>query len=404
MILLALAGCLCVTDGGSDLTERERRIVARMSPVPALPDDTSNRVADHPTAIELGAMCFKLPVFSSSGTVSCATCHKVDRGFTDGLPVAKGEGVGTRNTPQLTGVAHQRWFFWDGRADSLWAQALHPFEHEAEFNSSRGDVVKTLAAMPELRSRYETLFGPMPDLDGVPDGAKPGTDAWASMSDADRDAVTGAFVNIGKSIAAFERTLQPGTSPFDRFATALAEGRSTDGILSPPAIRGLQLFMGEAGCRNCHAGPLMTDRAFHSLGLPPKDGLLPADLGRAGGLAKARASAFRLNGKWSDDPTSPAARRAANAVDAPGNWGAMRTPSLRNVSITGPYMHDGRFETIAQVLDFYNTLEGQVQFDHHQETILKPLNLPPEDLQALEAFLKSLEDGAPDAASGEKAT
>ncbi len=403
MITAALSICLIAGTQAPPLTDKEVRIIGTMSPVPPAPPDSSNRVADNAEAAMLGAMVFNRSIFSSNGAVSCATCHQPGRSFTDARAVAQGVGVGTRNSPPLGSVAHQRWFFWDGRSDSLWSQALSPFENPLEIDSTRVNIVRVISQEPDLKQQYEALFGELPDMGDAqrfPDRAKPGMPAWDAMSQADRTSVTRAFVNVGKSVAAFERTLTVGRSPFDRFAQALKRGKPTDGILSPAAVRGLQLFIGEAGCRNCHSGPLFTDRGFHNQGLPTADGLFPTDPGRAGGLESARSAEFRLGSVWSDDPEGDRARRAGNATAGPEHWGAMKTPSLRNLPTTGPYMHDGRFHTLAQTLAFYNTLEGHIRIDHHQETILKPLHLPPEDILALEAFLESLQDGAPDARSG----
>ncbi len=380
-------------------TDRQRRVIDRMSPPPALPVDTTNRVADNADAANLGARLFKTRTFSASGAVSCATCHVPWEGFDDGRKLAKGEGDGTRNTPTLLGAAHQRWFFWDGRADSLWAQALHPFEAPAEFGSSRTDAVRTVHDTPDLRAAYEHVFGPLPpmdDLERFPAGARPGTPQWDAMTPPDRHAVTEAFVHMGKSIAAFERTIPFATSKFDRWVAA---GQPTDSGLTQQERRGLELFNGAAGCRNCHGGPLFTDRAFHNIGLPEPDGSLPSDPGRSAGLAEARTHEFRAGGEWSDDPKGATARRAATARDGPEHWGAFRTPTLRNLPDTAPYMHDGRFATLAEVLAFYNTLEDQVRLDHHQEQVLTPLNLPPADLAALEAFLRTLDD-TPEKAAG----
>lgn len=374
-------------------TEREQRIIKRMSPVPALPQDLTNRVADDPRAADLGIHLFKIPDFSASGAVGCVTCHMPGNGFDDGRPVAKGEAEGTRNAPTLIGAAYQRWFFWDGRADSLWAQALHPFENPGEFNGTRNDAVRTVFETPYLRRDYDAVFGtlpPMSDTTRFPVGGKPGTAAWKSMTESDRHAVTTAFVNLGKSIAAYERTIPIGTSRFDRWVAALGSGDGS--LLTDQEQRGLHLFMGDAGCRNCHSGPLFTDRAFHNIGLPEADGSFPADPGRSAGLQKARAHEFRLSGRWSDDPDGPQARRADQAKAGPEHWGAFRTPTLRNLAATGPYMHDGRFASLSDVLAFYNTLEDQVRLDHHQEQVLKPLDLSKEDLAALEAFLGTLQD------------
>lgn len=373
-------------------TEREQRIIKRMSPVPALPQDLTNRVADDPSAADLGDHLFRARAFSASGTVGCATCHVPWSGFDDGRRVAMGEAQGTRNTPTLVGVAHQRWFFWDGRADSLWAQALHPFENPGEFNSTRTDAVRTVFETAPLRSRYEVIFGALPPMDDkarFPEGAKPGTAAWEAMKAADRNAITTAFVNMGKSIAAYERNIPMGPSRFDRWVATMGSGEKE--LLTDQEQRGLHLFIGDAGCRNCHSGPLFTDRAFHNIGLPEADGSFPSDPGRSAGLPKARSHEFRLSGHWSDDPDGPQARRAGQAKAGPEHWGAFRTPTLRNLSATGPYMHDGRFASLTDVLGFYNTLDDQVRLDHHQEQVLKPLHLSQEDLAALEAFLGTLQ-------------
>ena len=397
MIAAAAITAVCLSAAPSvAFTPGALRVIQRMSPPPALPEDETNRVADDPAAAALGRLLFHDTRFSAGGAVSCATCHDPASGFDDGRALAQGEGQGTRNTPTLIGAPHQRWFFWDGRADSLWSQALHPFEHDAEFNASRTDAVRTLARSPDLAARYEAIFGPLPSVQDearFPSQARPDTEVWANMQPADQHALTEAFVNMGKSIAAFERTIPMGTSRFDEFVAALPD--TSAGGLTQQELRGLSLFIGEAGCRNCHGGPLFTDRAFHNIGLPEPDGAFPSDPGRSAGLDLARAHEFRLDGPWSDAPASASARRVTRAKAGPEHWGAFRTPTLRNLPSTGPYMHDGRFETLGEVLGFYNTLEDQVQLDHHQEQVLKPLNLSDQDLAALEAFLRTLQDTQP---------
>jgi len=216
------------------------------------------------------------------------------------------------------------------------------------------------------------------------------------MAEADRQAVNAAFANIGKMIAAYERRLQPGESDFDRWVASVRAGERDDSLMGGPALRGLTLFAGEAGCRQCHFGPLLTDLEFHDLSLPPRDAAAPLP-GRGAGYPQARASVFRADGPYSDAPESRQATRAAAARIGAEHWGAFKTPSLRNVARTPPYMHAGQFESISDVLAFYNTLALQVRRHHHAEDVLKPLDFTPAQLADLEAFLVALTGTPPPA-------
>ena len=377
------------------LTEDQIRTARSMSPVPPPPSSPTNAMADDPAAALLGQSLFFEPGISGKGTTSCSSCHQPTLAFSDGRHVSTGAGVGIRNAPTLLGAAHQRWFFWDGRADSLWMQATHPIEDPLEMNAARGDVVQFIAHTPQLRRRYESLFGPILELGALPAGLTPKSEQWNSLTSTQQQSVNEIFVNLCKCLAAYERQLQPGDSDFDRWVASF-ESPDAGPALSDSAIRGFQLFTGDAGCWQCHFGPLLSDREFHDLGLPAPDGSPSTDPGRGEGYATLRASSFRADGPWSDAPESRAARRAAAARIGPEHWGAFRTPSLRNVALTAPYMHDGRFASIAEVLEFYNTLETQARRHHHAEDVLQPLNLNAAQLADLEAFLRSL-SGAPPA-------
>jgi cytochrome c peroxidase len=140
---------------------------------------------------------------------------------------------------------------------------------------------------------------------------------------------------------------------------------------------------------------MISDLEFHDLALPPRDAHAPPMPGRGGGYALLRQSEFRADGPWSDAPASTRARRAAAARIGPEHWGSFRTPSLRNVAQTAPYMHSGQFQTLGEVLAFYNTLEQQVRRHHHAEAVLQPLDFTPEQLADLEAFLQSLSGDPP---------
>jgi cytochrome c peroxidase len=367
------------------------------SPVPPPPAEPTNALADNPTAATLGHMLFFDPALSGRRDTSCATCHDPALAFTDGRAVAEAAGSGSFNTPTVLGAAHHRWLFWDGRADSLWSQALGPIENPIEMDGSRLDAVRHVAETPPLRSLYESIAGPMPDISDTvrfPSGARPGTSSWEAMHPADRQTIDTAFATLGKAIAAYERLLQPGESDFDRWVAAVNAGTRDDDILGEPAVRGLALFAGAAGCRQCHFGPTLSDLEFHDLSLPPADDATPHP-GRGAGYPLLRASAFRADGPHSDAPESRKARRTAAIRIGTEHWGAFKTPSLRNVAATPPYMHAGNFETLTDVLTFYNTLEQQVRRHHHAEDVLRPLDFSPAQLADLEAFLSALTGDPP---------
>ncbi|MCH2132184.1 MAG: hypothetical protein MK116_00390 [Phycisphaerales bacterium] len=395
LILLATLGLT------PPLGEVEQRRASGLSPVAATAPDPTNTAWDHPVAARLGQRVFFDPGFSRNGAVSCATCHDPKLAFTDGKPLPMGLDQGFRHTPSLLNVAHHRWFFWDGRADTLWSQALHPFERDEEFGTSRLAALHRVHDDEVLRQEYEQVFGPMPpldDLDRFPANAGPGPDptdprviGWNAMTDDDRETVNRAFSNLGKAIAAYEHRLISPPSPFDQFVAAMKAGDEEGmNILSPSARRGLVLFVGEAGCRQCHNGALLSDREFHNIGIPTAGEDLPSDAGRWEGIRLLKENPFRANGTYSDAPDSQRGRSTGSVIRNSEHWGAFRTPSLRNLNRTAPYMHHGQFATLADVLGYYNTLEDMVVVDHHQETVLQPLDLSPEQLADLEAFLLSL--------------
>src|SRR5688500_171022 len=250
-----------------------------LGPAPA---DPTNRVANHPGAAELGRKLFFDARLSANGEVSCATCHVPEKGFQDGLPLAKGVGVTNRRAMPIAGMAHSPFLFWDGRKDSLWAQALGPLESAVEHGGSREQYAQIIAA--HYRADYEVIFGAMPPL-------------------STREAATAVFVNIGKAIAAYERTLEFEPSRFDRYADALQDtGHAPPGVLTADEAAGLRLFIGKASCVNCHNGPLFTNNEFHNTGVPARAGL-PADNGRYAGADAVLRDEFNCRSRWSDART-----------------------------------------------------------------------------------------------------
>jgi cytochrome c peroxidase len=358
-----------------------------------VPDDPSNRAADDPLAVALGQSLFFDPRLSRTEAVSCATCHRPERYFTDGLARARAAGEGPRNTPTVVGAAYSPWLFWDGRKDSLWAQALVPLEHPLEHGDGRVRYARVIAR--HYRDAYEPLFGPLPtDLEDsrrFPPGAGPNGPpsarrSWQAMAAADRKAVTRVFVNMGKAIAAYERRLLPGPSRFDRFVAAMlaGDGPAMRAALSPDEQAGLRLFIGRARCVQCHNGPLLTNNAFHNTGVPA--------LGLAGDRARAVRQVledpYNCLGPWSDAPQAGCEELRFIKRCGAELLGALRTPSLRNVSATAPYMSQGQLATLREVLEHYNTATDWTPLGHSD---LSPLRLDESQLRQLEAFLRSLQ-------------
>jgi cytochrome c peroxidase len=358
----------------------------------ALPDPT-NRVSDDPRAAALGHRLFFDPGLSGSGQIACASCHQPSKLFTDGRVRGHGEADLGRNTPAILGIGYAHWLNWDGSRDTAWSQALSPIEAPREMNGTRTQAVRLVSNRPGYRSTYEALFGPLPNLDGVAERASPIGDAaaaaaWNALVPAGREAVTRAFVNIGKVIAAYERLLVPGVSTFDEYVDAIERNdfEAADRLLEPMAVGGLKLFLSSnTQCLNCHNGPLFTDGAFHNIGTGPA-GENDPDAGRSAGIRSLLATEFNCRGPYSDAPASacPEVRLADGPIEASLLAGAYKVPSLRNIARTGPYMHDGRFATLAQVLGHYrNPRSAMIEF--------RPFfDMATGHVDALVAFLKTL--------------
>lgn len=285
---------------------------------------------------ELGRTLFFDGRLSGTGQMACASCHAPELGFSDGRAVSFGHGFRPleRNAPSILNVAFQSTFFWDGRATSLEDQALAVFESEREMSTDGASVVDKLRAIPGYRGLFEAAYG------------EPEPTLEHALS----------------AIATFERTLtSDGSSDFDAFLRGKVDA------LSDSAVRGLHLFRTKARCANCHHGPTLSDGKFHDIGLSYYGRELE-DLGRY------------------------------EVTKDPSDVGRFKTPSLRNVARTAPYMHNGLFE-LEGILNAYNAGMPTLKRKESQQDdplfptksrLLAPLELSRDERADLLDFLHSL--------------
>ena len=271
----------------------------------------------------LGKRLFFDKNLSKDKSISCATCHDPAQGFSNGAAFAQGVAgtIGTRNVPSVVNRLLGRTQFWDGRSETLEAQALGPLFNPDEMAMDENLLLERLRTDPVYLVLFQQAFDAEPTLDGVL-----------------------------QAIATFERTLLSETTPFDRY-----EWNGEKMMLSDTAVRGIALFRGKARCSTCHIGTNFTDEKFHNLG--------------AG------------EGAGQNDPGRAAVTKKTE------DFGKFKTPTLRNVTLTAPYMHDGSLATLEEVIAFYDS-GGRPNPNLDKE--IKPLQLTDTEKADLLEFLKSL--------------
>jgi cytochrome c peroxidase len=351
-------------------TDAERGAILAHGPwPPAFAPDPSSRASGKAEAAALGERLFFDRRLSANGEVSCARCHVPERNWTDGLPRAVGLARVDRNTMSVLNVRVQRWFGWDGANDSLWAQSIRPLLDAREMGLTARAVAAVVRGDADLACRYRKVFAEVP---------------------ADDEAV---LVGVAKALAAFQEALVSGRTPFDDFRGAL-ERNDAAGMAKYPeaAQRGLKLFIGKGRCNACHLGPAFTNGEFHDTGIPFFIEKGRVDPGRHAGIEKLRASRFNLFGPYNDDASRSTATGTRHVRLEHRNFGEFRTPSLRNLALTAPYMHNGRLATLRDVVNHYSTVSPD-RLHADGEAILRALNLTEQETDDLVAFLETLSDG-----------
>jgi cytochrome c peroxidase len=303
-----------------------------LPPVP-IPEDNPPT----PDTVALGRRLYYDTQLSADNTVACSNCHNPAQAFTDGLPVSKGVNgkTGTRNAPTVLNAAFHPVQFWDGRAKSLEDQAGGPIQNPVEMNQPHDVMVAKISKLTDYQSAFDKAFGPGP--------------------------IT--VDKVEKAIASFERTVISGNSPFDRYQYG-----GDKKAMSPAAIRGLAIFKDKekGNCVTCHTidekYALFTDGKFHNIGV-----------------------GVDSNGELKD-------QGRYDQTKAEADRGAFRTPTLRNIAKTGPYMHDGSVPTLKAVVDFY---VGGGTSNPHLDKEIKELKLKGPERADLVAFLEALTGDVP---------
>jgi cytochrome c peroxidase len=397
------------------------------------PTDPSNRVADDPAARAFGQRLFFDPSFAGplldgdnngseetlghrgeTGRVSCAGCHLPTSNFVDTRSPHRQISLGAqwtqRRSPTLLEIAFAPLYNWDGRRDSLWAQAIGVMESEREFNSARLFVAQQIHRAH--REEYVAVFGSIPALDdattfpplaaadagcvpqvgepsicrGVPgDGAE-----FDAMTSEAQEAVTTVAVNAAKAMAAYVRLLRCGESAFDRWLDG------DEDAIDRSAQRGAALFVGRANCISCHSGPRLTDGAFHNVGLTPgrvadvfvDDG----DLGAWQGIADAIGDPLSSDGPYSDGDRGVLPSEVNDAM-----LGAFRTPTLRCIATQPSFMHTAQLESLEDVVYFFDR-GGHPPGSYPGVSELAPIGLSERERADLVRFIESLQGAGPDAA------
>jgi cytochrome c peroxidase len=397
VLAVMVAGSTAIVRAGAQRqggwTKLELAILASLSldSLGQLSADHSNRVADDTAAAKFGRQLFFDTKLSANGKVACATCHLPERDFQDNVPLAHGVGTTSRRTMPIAGTAHSPWLFWDGRKDSQWSQALGPLESGVEHGGDRTQYVRYIASA--YQKEYERIFGALPKVDDLPAHATPAGDSvaramWAAMSVARRGDVTRVYANMGKAIAAFERTIGFGETRFDRYVAAELSGtaHTAADALTDDEVAGLRLFIGKANCINCHNGPRLTDDHFHNTGVPASQQVAAVDSGRAVGVRQALSDEFNCLSEYSDARPEQCGELRFAVTEGNELARAYKTPSLRNVAERAPFMHAGQIATLGDVIAHYT----QAPKAPLGKSELRKLGLSSDERRQLEAFLRTL--------------
>jgi cytochrome c peroxidase len=365
-VMLFLAGLVVISSvTTASIAAPPRGEILGLPPLPVPADNPQT-----PEKIALGDRLFNDQRFSSTGEVACATCHDAAKAFTDS-PLSVSEGInkltGTRNAPTVVNAAYNKTQFWDGRSPDLEDQALHPFLNPVEMALPNHEALLAIVRADEAYVK-----------------------AFKENFDISADDIT--MTEVTQAIAAFERTQVAGNSPFDRWYF----GGEAD-AMSASAQRGFDIFLTDGRCVSCHVieqdQALFTDHRFHNIGVGISD-MQDRVLEVATAFQREKLNDPTLDvdiAVLTDANVSELGRFAIS--DELSDVGAFKTPTLRNIAKTGPYMHDGSSETLRDVVTHYNNGGVTNEGDPVNAFIsggIRPLDLSDEQIDDLVAFMEAL--------------
>jgi cytochrome c peroxidase len=299
--------------------------------------------------IELGKQLFFDRRLSGDGTMSCGTCHDPEKGFSDDLAISLSYPTtrNWRNSPTLINIGFQKFLFHDGRAKTLEEQALFPMMSAFEMNQNLDFIEEEIRSVPEYVEAFRKAFG----------------------GEVTRE-------RMAMALAAFQRTLVSINSPLDRFL------RGEKRALSPESVKGYDVFVGKGRCAECHDGMNLADDKFYALHVPENIEQEKDPRVAATRRFVAKVSNYEDYRNLSEDPGRYLVTKDKK------DWKAFRTPTLRDIAKTGPYMHNGIFESLEQVVDFFDQGGGK------GNRVLKPLGLSVEEKRNLKTFMVEALAGA----------
>lgn len=312
----------------------------KIEPLPPIPVPKNNPMTQE--KIELGKKLFFDRRLSGDGTTSCASCHDPEKAFTDASEISLSYPTtrNFRNAPTLINSAYAKYLFWDGRAKTLEEQAEFPIMSPFEMNQNLDFVEEEIRIIPEYREAFKRIFG---------------QDVNIKL--------------IAKAIAAFERTLISKNAPIDRYL------KGDKNALSSEAKKGFEIFKGKGKCIECHYGAYLSDQKFHALMIPENPKYANEDK-----FIVTRRYVAKIN-KYPDYMNIKEDLGRYFKTKKQKDYKAFKTPTLREVAKTAPYMHNGIFKSLDEVIEFFNKGGGK------GNKVLKPLNLTEEEKRALKTFL-----------------
>lgn len=419
-LLFALAATGCEEPLIDGFTEAEWEEINKLSPLPEQPPlDPTNVYADNPAAAEFGQMLFfesdyagplivgddgnngGLGQIGETGALSCRDCHLGDWMIdTRSNPMATSLGADRmqRNSASLINVAYypEHWYENDGIMDSIWGESIVDVEFDPGFNSSRLRLAH--AIYEDYQTHYDAIFAPLdpaldpaaPDADRFPPDGRPDSPEWDGMTLEDQMHVNTIMANVGKALHAYQRQLISRDAPFDQYVAG------DYSAISESAKRGLKIFIGKGACVACHTGPAFTDGEFHNTAMEPLgEHVAPPGSdpeawplgGRLPAIDIALSYEFNSSSPYSDDPDTGRLDDLTPDVELLGQW---RTKSLRQIAESAPYMRTGQFETLREVVEFYNDGGSESGFVGERDEDMEELNLEEDEIDDLVAFLETL--------------